>query len=223
MISFLICTFILNYSPILSFLSQSVVTAYTYPSAVHVDAAGIDVILVGDSVGMVELGYDTTLPVTMDDLIYHCKAVSRGSDRALLVADLPFGSYEASPQQAYASAIRFLKEANMDCVKLEGGANMAPHVKTLVNGGVAVMGHIGLTPQRISVLGGFRAQGKTLSAAQILLADALALQEAGCFALVIECVPAEVAELITKSLSIPTIGIGAGNGTSGQVLVYHGE
>lgn len=197
------------------------VTAYTYPSAVHVDAADIDVLLVGDSVGMVELGYDTTLPVTVDDMIYHCKAVSRGAERALLVADLPFGSYEASPQVAYATAIRFLKECGMDCVKLEGGAQLAEHVRVLVRGGVAVMGHIGLTPQRVSVLGGFRAQGKTLEAAQLLLADALALQEAGCFSLVIECVPAEVAELISRTLRIPTIGIGAGRHTDGQVLVFH--
>ena len=154
-------------------------------------------------------------------MIYHCKAVSRGAERALLVADLPFGSYEASPTAAYATAIRFLKEAHMDCVKLEGGATMAEHVRLLVRGGVAVMGHIGLTPQRISVLGGFRAQGKTVAAAQVLLADALALQEAGAFAIVIECVPAEVAELLTKALRIPTIGIGAGRHTDGQVLVYH--
>lgn len=202
-------------------VSLAVVTAYTYPSAVHVDAAGIDVILVGDSVGMVELGYDTTLPVTVADLIYHCKAVSRGADRALLVADLPFGSYESSPAAAYATAVRFLKETNMDCVKLEGGAAYAEHVRTLVDGGVAVMGHIGLTPQRISVLGGFRAQGKTVAAAKALLADALALEAAGAFAIVIECVPAEVAALLTRHLRIPTIGIGAGGGTSGQVLVYH--
>ena len=154
-------------------------------------------------------------------MLYHCKAVARGAERALLVADLPFGSYEASPSIAYATAIRFLKEAGMDCVKLEGGAALAEHVRLLVRGGVAVMGHIGLTPQRISVLGGFRAQGKTLAAAQELLKDALALQDAGAFALVIECVPAEVAELISRSLRIPTIGIGAGRHTDGQVLVYH--
>ncbi len=154
-------------------------------------------------------------------MLYHCKAVSRGAGRALLVADLPFGSYEGSPSQAYATAVRFLKEAGMDCVKLEGGACMAEHVRTLVRGGVAVMGHIGLTPQRISVLGGFRAQGKTLAGAQALLEDALALQEAGAFALVIECVPAEVAAMLTRALRIPTIGIGAGRHTDGQVLVYH--
>jgi len=199
----------------------SMVTAYTYPSAVHVDSADIDVLLVGDSVGMVEQGQATTLPVTVDELIYHCKSVSRGAERALLVADLPFGSYESSPQQAYATATRFLKEAGMDCVKLEGGAQFAAHVRALVEGGVAVMGHIGLTPQRISVLGGFRAQGKTLAAAQSLLADALALQDAGAFAIVLECVPAEVGDVITRSLRIPTIGIGAGPYTSGQVLVYH--
>jgi len=199
----------------------SMVTAYTYPSAVHVDRAGIDVLLVGDSVGMVELGFDTTLPVTVPDMLYHCRAVARGADRALLVADLPFGSYEQSPEAAYATAIRFLKEASMDCVKLEGGKAMAPHVKKLVEGGVAVMGHIGLTPQRISTMGGFRAQGKTLAGAQTLLEDALALQEAGAFSLVIECVPPEVAQLLTQALRIPTIGIGAGRHTDGQVLVFH--
>jgi len=199
----------------------TMVTAYTYPSAMHVDAAQIDILLVGDSLAMVELGHNTTLPVSMEEMLYHCKAVARGASFPLLVGDMPFGSYEASPQVAYQNATRFLKEAGMDAVKLEGGRARADTVRALVDGGVAVMGHIGLTPQRISVLGGFRAQGRTVQAAKDLIADALALQAAGCFAIVIECVPAVVAEMITKALDIPTIGIGAGPHCSGQVLVYH--
>ena len=197
------------------------VTAYTYPSAVHVDIAGIDILLVGDSLGMVELGYETTLPVTVDEMLHHAKAVSRGAERPLLVADLPFGSYEASIQQAHSNAVRFMKEAGMDAVKLEGGRSRAATIRHLVDSGVAVMGHIGLTPQHISTLGGFRAQGKTLASAQSLLHDALALQAAGVFALVVECVPAAVAAAIQRALSIPIIGIGAGGGVAGQVLVYH--
>ena len=199
----------------------TMVTAYTYPSAVHVDTAGIDILLVGDSLGMVELGYETTLPVTMDEMVHHAKAVSRGAERPLLVADLPFGSYEASHQQAHSNAIRFLKEAGMDAVKLEGGRSRAATIRHLVESGVAVMGHIGLTPQHISTLGGFRAQGKTLQSAQSLLHDALSLQAAGVFSLVVECVPAPVAAAIQRALSIPVIGIGAGGGVAGQVLVYH--
>ena len=199
----------------------TMVTAYTYPSAVHVDTAGIDILLVGDSLGMVELGYETTLPVTVDEMIHHAKAVSRGAERPLLVADLPFGSYEASTEQAHSNAIRFLKEAGMDAVKLEGGRSRAATIRHLVDSGVAVMGHIGLTPQHISTLGGFRAQGKTLSSAHSLLHDALSLQAAGVFALVVECVPAPVAAAIQRALSIPVIGIGAGGAVAGQVLVYH--
>lgn len=194
----------------------TVATAYSYPSAVHVDAAEIDMLLVGDSVGMVELGYDTTQPVTMEEMLHHAKAVSRGASRPLLIADMPFGSYEADPKDAYRNALQFLKEAGMDAVKLEGGAARADCIKMLVNGGISVMGHIGLTPQHISVLGGFRAQGKTVSAAQKLIDDALALQEAGCFAIVIECVPSIVAKHLTEILHIPTIGIGAGSHTSGK-------
>jgi 3-methyl-2-oxobutanoate hydroxymethyltransferase len=196
-------------------------TAYSYPSAVHVDAADIDMLLVGDSVGMVELGYDTTQPVSMEEMLHHAKAVSRGATKPLLIADMPFGSYEVDDAVAYNNAVRFLKEAGMDAVKLEGGTARASCIKTLVNGGVSVMGHIGLTPQHISVLGGFRAQGKTVAAAQKLVEDALALQEAGCFAIVVECVPSIVAKHLTEILHIPTIGIGAGPHTSGQVLVYH--
>ena len=199
----------------------TMVTAYSYPSAVHVDAADIDICLVGDSVGMVELGYDTTLPVSMEEMIHHAKAVSRGAERPLLIADLPFGSYERGGAVAYNNAVRFLKECGMDGVKLEGGRTVVDTVRALVDGGVSVMGHIGLTPQRISVLGGFRAQGKSEAAAASLLADALALQAAGAFAIVIECVPPDIAQTITAKLTIPTIGIGAGPHTSGQVLVYH--
>ena len=199
----------------------TMVTAYTYPSAVHVDTAGIDILLVGDSLGMVELGYETTLPVTVDEMLHHAKAVSRGAERPLLVADLPFGSYEASEQQAHSVAVRFLKEAGMDAVKLEGGHSRAPTVRCLVDAGIAVMGHIGLTPQHISTLGGFRAQGRTLTSAHSLLHEALELQAAGVFSLVVECVPAPVAAAIQRALSIPVIGIGAGGGVAGQVLVYH--
>ena len=167
----------------------TMVTAYTYPSSVHVDAAGIDVLLVGDSLGMVELGYETTLPVSMEEMLHHARAVSRGANSPLLVADLPFGSYEASASQAHGNAVRFLKEAGMDAVKLEGGRQRAATVRHLVDAGIAVMGHIGLTPQQISTLGGFRAQGKTRRAASLLMLDALALQQAGAFAIVIECTP----------------------------------
>jgi 3-methyl-2-oxobutanoate hydroxymethyltransferase len=199
----------------------SMVTAYDYPSAVHVDVANIDVLLVGDSVGMVTLGHDTTLPVTLNDMIHHCQAVSRGCRRPLLVGDLPFGCFETDPRLAFASAARMLKEGGMDAVKMEGGKSRAPSVKECVDGGVAVMGHVGLTPQSYSALGGFRAQGRTAKQAMAVLDDALAVQAAGAFAVVVECVPAVVAGEITKRLEIPTIGIGAGNRTDGQVLVYH--
>lgn len=199
----------------------TMVTAYTYPSAVHVCAAGIDLLLVGDSVAMVELGHDTTQPVDMEQMLHHSKAVARGATTPLLVGDMPFGSYEGSVERAYENAIRYLKEGGMDCVKLEGGRERIKTVRHLVDGGVAVMGHVGLMPQRISVLGGFRAQGKTVKAVRELILDAQALEAAGCFALVVECVPAKVAKLVTECLSIPTIGIGAGQFTSGQVLVYH--
>uniref|UniRef100_A0A7S2UK27 3-methyl-2-oxobutanoate hydroxymethyltransferase n=1 Tax=Attheya septentrionalis TaxID=420275 RepID=A0A7S2UK27_9STRA len=199
------------------------VTAYDYPSALHVDRAGMDVLLVGDSCAMVELGYDTTQPMTLDQMLHHCQAVKRGASRSLLVADMPFGTYEYSDTDiALRNAYRLIKEAGMDAVKLEGGSKArATTVRTLVEGGVAVMGHVGLTPQAISVIGGFRAQGRTATRARALLDEALRLEDAGAFAVVLECVPGNVAEAITKSLEIPTIGIGAGAGTSGQVLVYH--
>jgi len=200
----------------------TMVTAYDYPSALHVDRAGIDILLVGDSVGMVELGYDTTQPVTMEEMIHHCKAVGRGAQYPLLVGDMPLGSYEINDDEALRNAYRFLKDAGMDAVKLEGGSKVrALTVQKIVEGGIAVLGHVGLTPQAISVIGGFRAQGRTAIKARALLDDALRLQDAGAFAVVLECVPAPVATAITNALDIPTIGIGAGPGTSGQVLVYH--
>jgi 3-methyl-2-oxobutanoate hydroxymethyltransferase len=200
----------------------SMVTAYDYPSAVHVDNAGIDMLLVGDSVAMVVHGHDTTLPITMDEMLLHCKAVARGARRAFLIGDMPFGSFEESPQQAVASAIRMMKEGQMDAVKIEGGfPSRVEAVEKVVQSGVAVMGHVGLTPQAISVLGGFRPAAQSASEALSVIKQARALQDAGCFAVVLECVPAVVAAAVTRQLSIPTIGIGAGPNCSGQVLVYH--
>jgi len=200
----------------------TMVTAYDFPSAVHVDLAGIDMVLVGDSVGMVTLGYDTTLPVTFDEILHHCRAVSRGAKRPLLVGDLPFGSYEVSTQEAQRSAYRLIKEGSMEAVKLEGADSQRLRtVETLVKGGIAVMGHIGLTPQSYSTLGGFRAQGRNANQAVDIIKQARLLEMAGAFATVVECVPDEVAKELTSAISIPTIGIGAGSHTSGQVLVYH--
>ena len=200
----------------------SVVTAYDYPSAVHVDSAGIDVALVGDSAAMVVHGHDTTLPITLDEMLSHCKAVSRGASRPLLVGDLPFGSYEQSAAQAIEAATRMLKEGGMDAVKLEGGSpSRVKTAKALVDSGIAVMGHVGLTPQSISVLGGFRPQGRSFETAAQVVERAMELERAGCFAIVIECVPRTVAAAVTAATSVPTIGIGAGDATSGQVLVYH--
>ncbi|XP_010261386.1 PREDICTED: 3-methyl-2-oxobutanoate hydroxymethyltransferase 1, mitochondrial [Nelumbo nucifera] len=200
----------------------TVVTAYDYPSAVHLDEVGIDVCLVGDSASMVVHGHDTTLPITLDEMLVHCRAVSRGAKRPLLVGDLPFGTYESSPQQAVNTAVRVLKEGGMDAIKLEGGApSRITAAKAIVEAGIAVMGHVGLTPQAISVLGGFRPQGKNVASAVKVVETALALQEAGCFSVVLECVPAPVAAATTSALRIPTIGIGAGPFCSGQVLVYH--
>jgi len=200
----------------------SMVTAYSAPMGAHVDAAGADMVLVGDSVGMVELGHRTTVGVTLEDMLHHAKAVRKGVKRALVVVDLPFGSYELSPEQALASAHRLVKECGADAVKVEGGAGMAPTVARLVNGGVAVVGHVGLTPQACGTTGGFRAQGRTSSQALRVVADALALEAAGAFAVVVECVPGVVAQAVSERLgSCPTIGIGAGGATGGQVLVFH--
>ncbi|KAK6918308.1 Ketopantoate hydroxymethyltransferase [Dillenia turbinata] len=200
----------------------TVVTAYDYPSAVHIDMAGIDVCLVGDSASMVVHGHDTTLPITVDEMLVHCRAVARGAKRPLLVGDLPFGSYESSSDQAVNTAVRILKEGGMDAIKLEGGSpSRITAAKAIVEAGIAVMGHVGLTPQAISVLGGFRPQGRNVASAVKVVETALALQEAGCFSVVLECVPPVVAAATTSALQIPTIGIGAGPFCSGQVLVYH--
>lgn len=199
----------------------SMLTAYDYPTALAMDRAGIDVILVGDSLGMVELGYETTLPVTMEDMLHHCRAVKRGAQFSLLVGDMPFMSYQVSVQEAVRNAGRFLQEAGMDSVKLEGGREVAETARAIVNAGIPVMGHLGLTPQSVHKLGGFRAQGRTAQAARRLVEDAHILEEAGCYSVVLEAVPERVAEVISKRLSIPTIGIGAGAGCDGQVLVTH--
>ena len=199
----------------------TMLTAYDYPTALAMDQAGVDSILVGDSLAMVVLGYENTLPVTMDEMLHHARAVSRGSKSTLLVGDMPFMSYQASVEDAVRNAGRFLKEAGMDAVKLEGGHERAEAVRVITGAGIPVMGHIGLTPQSVHQLGGFRAQGKTAMAAKRLLEDAHILEEAGCFSLVLESVPARLAELISQRISIPTIGIGAGVGCDGQVLVTH--
>jgi 3-methyl-2-oxobutanoate hydroxymethyltransferase len=199
----------------------TMLTAYDYPTALAEDQAGIDSILVGDSLGMVVLGYQNTLPVTMQDMLHHCKAVARGAKYALLIGDMPFMSYQASTEEAVRNAGRFLQEGGMDAVKLEGGRERLEAVRAIVSAGIPVMGHLGLTPQSVNQLGGFRPQGKTASAAKRLVEDALLLEDAGCFGIVLESVPARLAELISKKLSIPTIGIGAGVGCNGQVLVTH--
>lgn len=199
----------------------TMLTAYDYPTALAMDESGVDVILVGDSLGMVVLGYPNTLSVTMEDMLHHCKAVSRGARWALLIGDMPFMSYQISPQEALRNAGRFLQEAGMDAVKLEGGRERLETIRLIVSAGIPVMGHIGLTPQSVHQLGGFRPQGRNAQQAFQLLQDALALQEAGCFSLVLESVPGRLAEFISQRLEIPTIGIGAGGGCDGQVLVTH--
>ena len=199
----------------------SMITAYDYPSARFVDKAGIEIILVGDSLAMTVMGLDSTVPVTMEEMIHHTKAVVCGVENAMVIGDLPFGSYNQSKEQAIANATRLMKEGGCDAVKLEGGVEMAGITKAIVDAGIPVMGHIGLTPQTISKLGGFKVQGKGAQEAEKLLKGALALQEAGIFSIVLECVPEEVGRLITEKLSIPTIGIGGGRYCDGQVLVFH--
>ncbi|MCI8804855.1 MAG: 3-methyl-2-oxobutanoate hydroxymethyltransferase [Clostridiales bacterium] len=198
----------------------SMLTAYDYSTAKLIDEAGINAILVGDSLGNVCLGYENTLSVTMEDMIHHTAAVSRGCENALLVSDLPFMSYQASVYDAVKNAGRLVKEGHAHAVKLEGGKDFAPHIEAIVKASIPVMAHIGLTPQSVNALGGFKVQGKSLEAARKLIDDALALEEAGAFAVLMECVPARLAQIITDKLSVPTIGIGAGAGCDGQVLVY---
>ena len=198
-------------------------TAYDYPSAVLCDATSdIDLVLVGDSAAMVVHGHDTTLPITLDEMLVHCRAVARGARRPLIVGDMPFGCFETTPDDAVRNAVRMLKEGNVDAVKMEGASERRlEHVRAVTDAGVAVMGHVGLTPQSISAIGGFRPTGKTVQEALNVLDGARALQDAGCFAVVLECVPSSVGKVVTEALRIPTIGIGAGAETSGQVLVWH--
>jgi len=197
----------------------AMLTAYDYPTAKLIDSVDIPIILVGDSLGMTVLGYESTVPVTMDDMLHHTRAVVRGSQNALIVADMPFMSYQTGASDAIRNAGRFLQEAGAQAVKLEGGAPVVEIVRALVSFGIPVMGHLGLTPQSINQLGGHKVQGKTPAAAARLMSDAAALQEAGAFAVVLECVPAALGKLVTERLSIPTIGIGAGPYCDGQVQV----
>ena len=195
-------------------------TAYDYSTARVMDMAGVDALLVGDSLGMVMLGYPDTLSVTVDDMVRHCAAVARGAQKALVVCDMPFMSYHVSVEETVRNAGRLMTEGRAQAVKLEGGAEFAAEVRALTRASIPVMGHLGLTPQSVNAFGGFKVQGKSMAAAQKLLDDARALQEAGAFALVLECVPAPLAERVTQALSIPVIGIGAGAGCDGQVLVW---
>jgi 3-methyl-2-oxobutanoate hydroxymethyltransferase len=199
----------------------SMLTAYDYSMALAIDQAGIDCILVGDSLGMVVLGYENTLPVTMEDMLHHCRAVARGATYALLVGDMPFMSYQTSVTQAVSNAGRFLQEAGMDAVKLEGGRSRLDSVRAIVEAGIPVMGHLGLTPQSVHQFGGFKAQAREHEAALRLIEDAHMLEQAGCFSIVLEAVPSRLAGLISQRLEIPTIGIGAGPACDGQVLVTH--
>ncbi len=197
------------------------VTAYDAPGARFAEEAGIDVLLVGDTAGMVVLGHDGTVPVTMEEMLFLTRTVSRAVQRPLVIGDMPFGSYQVSDEDALRNAIRFVKEAGADVVKLEGAGPSLSRVRAITAAGIGVMGHVGLTPQSETILGGFKTQGRTAAKARQLLADALALEAAGCFAIVLEAVPAAVAGRITEALTIPTIGIGAGVDCDGQVLVYH--
>ena len=199
----------------------TMMTAYDYPTAKLVDESGIDTILVGDSLGMVVLGYDSTVPVTMDEMLHHCKAVTRGAERSFIIGDMPFMSYHVSTEQAVENAGRFIKEAGCDSVKLEGGSDMAPVVQAVVKAGIPVCAHIGLTPQTATMLSGFKVQGKDAESARLLLESAKDLEAAGAYMIVMECIPDRLAINITQSLTIPTIGIGAGEHCDGQVLVFH--
>ena len=199
----------------------AMITAYDYPSAKLVEEAGAPIILVGDSLGMVVLGYDSTVPVTMEEMLHHVKAVVRGTRRAHVVADMPFMSYQTGPQDALRNAGRLLKEGGAQSVKLEGGRHVAETVRALVQAGIPVMGHLGLTPQSVNQFGGYKVQGKTPAAAVKLVNDAVSLEQAGAYAVVLETIPAQLAQVITEKTSIPTIGIGAGPHCDGQVQVFH--
>ncbi len=199
----------------------SMVTAYDYSTATLVDAAGVNCILVGDSLGNVMLGYPDTISVTMEDMLHHCSAVMRGVKNAFVICDMPFMSYQTSIYDAVSNAGRLMKEGRANAVKLEGGVEFKEHVRAIVNCSIPVCGHIGMTPQSVNAFGGFKVQGKDIKRAEKLVSDALALEEAGAFAIVLECVPEELARYISNLVSIPTIGIGAGRGCDGQVLVYH--
>jgi len=195
------------------------VTGYDYTTATIINASSIEMILVGDSLGMVMMGYDSTVPVTTEDMIHHIRAVVKGAPQTLVVGDMPFGSYNVSIEQAVHNANRLMKEGGCDCVKLEGGSEMVDTIRAIVRAGIPVMGHIGLTPQSISALGGFKVQGKSLAAAQTLVADAQAIEAAGAFMIVVECVPTVVGKTITNSINIPTMGIGAGVDCDCQILI----
>ncbi|MBU1894744.1 MAG: 3-methyl-2-oxobutanoate hydroxymethyltransferase [Candidatus Omnitrophica bacterium] len=197
----------------------TMLTAYDCTMARIIDSAGIDAILVGDSLGMVVVGYESTIPVTMDEMLHHAKAVKRGITKAFLIGDMPFMSYQISNEDAVRNAGRFVKEAGCEAVKIEGGKEIIPRIKAIIDAGIPVLAHIGLTPQSVSKLGGYKVQGKTAESAAKLIADAASLEKAGCFAIVLECVPAQLASKITNKLNIPTISIGAGKECSGQVLV----
>lgn len=199
----------------------TMLTAYDYPGATLVDEAGADMILVGDSLAMTVLGHKNTVSVTMEEMLHHCKAVARGAQRAFLVGDMPFMSYQADIAEAVRNAGRFLKEAHMDAIKLEGGHDRLETISAIVRAGIPTVGHLGLTPQTATKLGGYKVQGTTANDAHTLLEDALALEKVGCFAVVLEMVPEVVAKTISERLTIPSIGIGAGNGCDGQVLVFH--
>ena len=196
-------------------------TAYDYPSARLAEGAGVDVILVGDSLGMVVLGYDSTVPVTMADMLHHTRAARRGARDTFLITDMPFLTYQVSPAQALENAGRLVQEGGCEAVKVEGGEEIASQVRALTRAGIPVCAHVGLTPQSATALSGYKVQGRTAEAANKLLRDALALEEAGAFMIVLECIPVQVAQLVTDRLSIPTIGIGAGAACDGQVLVWH--
>ena len=198
----------------------TMLTAYDYTTARIMDECGVNSILVGDSLGMVMLGYENTLPVTMEDMIHHTRAVARGANNAFIVADMPFMSYQASVREAVLNAGRLIKEGGANAVKLEGGAEVCEQIRAIVNASIPVVAHLGLTPQSVNVFGGFKVQGKSADKAKKLIDDALMIQEAGACAVTLEGIPAKLAEIITKKLFIPTIGIGAGNGCDGQVLVY---